>query len=273
MSMTIYQVDSFTAKPFAGNPAGVCLLDGPADEGWMQQVAAEMNLSETAFLYPRDDHYHLRWFTPIAEVPLCGHATLASAHVLFELGILPQDSEAQFATLSGRLTTRLEDGLIWMNFPATPAKPVEPPEPLTKGLGVEPRWVGLSSMQYLVEVDSPTALQGLQPNLARLAQLDMVGVIVTCRGEGKYDFLSRFFAPAVGIPEDPVTGSTHSTLAAYWSERLGKRRMSAYQASARGGTVEVEHLGGRVRIGGKAVTVLRGELLGSGRIGSRRGAS
>ncbi|MEE9465630.1 MAG: PhzF family phenazine biosynthesis protein [Candidatus Neomarinimicrobiota bacterium] len=263
MPITIYQVDSFTAEPFAGNPAGVCLMESPADEGWMQSVAAEMNLSETAFLYPDGGHYNLRWFTPLAEVPMCGHATLASAHILYETGILPPDAEVHFETLSGRLSARRGDDLIWLDFPVTPAEPVEAPKQLIKGLGVdlEMRFVGLSSQQYLVEVDSPATLEGLQPGLVALGELPVVGIIVTCRGEGKYDFLSRFFAPAVGIPEDPVTGSAHSTLGHYWSRHLGKRRMTAYQASARGGEVEVELRGKRIGLGGRALTVMRVELL------------
>lgn len=263
MSITIYQVDAFTDEPFAGNPAGVCLLKNSADESWMQSVAAEMNLSETAFLYPNGDHYRLRWFTPQAEVPLCGHATLASAHILYETGVLPSDAQVHFETLSGRLSARRLDGLIWLDFPVTPAEPVEPPKQLIQGLGadLEMRFVGLSSDQYLVEVDSPATLKGLQPDLAALGKLPVVGIIVTCRGEGKYDFLSRFFAPAVGIPEDPVTGSAHSTLGSYWSQRLGKQRMTAYQASARGGEMEIELRGERIGLGGRAVTVMRVELL------------
>ncbi len=263
MSITIYQVDAFTDEPFTGNPAGVCLLKSPADEGWMQSVAAEMNLSETAFLYPAGGHYNLRWFTPLAEVPLCGHATLASAHILYETGTLPPDDQVHFETLSGRLSAHRAGGLIWLDFPVTPAEPAEPPEQLIEGLGadLEMRFVGLSSQQYLVEVNSPATLKGLQPDQAALGELPVVGIIVTCRGEGKYDFLSRFFAPAVGITEDPVTGSAHSTLGPYWSQRLGKQRMTAYQASARGGEVEVELRGERIGLGSRAVTVMRVELV------------
>jgi PhzF family phenazine biosynthesis protein len=260
-SVPILQVDAFTAVPFAGNPAAVCLLPGPGQASWMQSVAREMNLSETAFLEVQADGYNLRWFTPAVEVDLCGHATLASAHVLFELGYVPPEGEARFHTRSGLLTATQSEGWIALNFPAEPAVPVATPAELARALGVEPVFVGRSRIDYLVEVASEGVVRALRPDFALLAQLPR-GVIVTSRADVsvEYDFVSRFFAPAVGVNEDPVTGSAHCTLGPYWGARLGKGRLSAYQASARGGVVRVGLKGERVTLGGQAVTVLRGEL-------------
>ena len=262
MGQSIIQVDAFTDTPFGGNPAAVCVIPGPAEERWMQQVAAEMNLAETAFLYRDGEDFHLRWFTPTVEVALCGHATLASAHVLWETGVLASTATARFHTQSGVLTATREAERIILDFPATPAVPVEPPVALLEALGVMPVFVGKSQFDYLVEVESPAILRALKPDMARLLTLPARGVIVTSRSDTpEYDFLSRFFCPAVGVPEDPATGSSHCTLAPYWRERLGKDAMVGYQASARGGVVAVRVVGERVHLGGQAVTVLRGELV------------
>lgn len=262
MSQEIFQVDAFTDKPFAGNPAAVCVLPAPADEVWMQNVAAEMNLSETAFLHREEDGFRLRWFTPAVEVSLCGHATLASAHVLWEQGRLTADAEARFQTRSGLLTARRDGDWIELNFPAEPPEPVEVPEGLAEALGVTPRRVGQNRLDYVVEVDSEAVVRDLEPNFAWLKRLSDTGVIVTSRASGSdFDFVSRYFAPAVGIDEDPVTGAAHCCLGPYWAGRLGKDEFLAYQASARGGVVRVRVDGERVYLGGQAVTVMRGELV------------
>jgi PhzF family phenazine biosynthesis protein len=256
----IVQVDSFTSKPFAGNPAAVCVMAAPREEGWMQDVAREMNLSETAFLVPEGDGFQLRWFTPSIEVALCGHATLASAHVLWQDGHLPQGTTARFHTTSGLLTAVQNDGWIEMDFPATENTPCEPPNGLVEALGVKPVYVGKNKFDYLVEVDSEAALRAIQPDHSRLRKLPVRGVIVTARG-ADYDFVSRFFAPGSGIDEDPVTGSAHCALGPYWANKLGKTTLRAFQASARGGEVGVRMQGNRAILSGQAVTVLRGDLL------------
>ena len=262
MTVPIYQVDAFTDTRFSGNPAGVCILPIPADEAWMQNVAMEMNLAETAFLYEQEDGFNLRWFTPAAEVELCGHATLASAHVLWEAGYLEIDQPARFHTLSGLLSAERAGDWIKLDFPATPEQPATPPDELIKALGVTPKYVGLNQFDYLVEVSLEETVRGLKPDLALLKTVTSRGVIVTslARSPG-YDFTSRFFAPAIGIDEDPVTGSAHCCLGPYWGKRLGKRELVGYQASPRGGTVQVRVEGERVILGGQAVTVLRGEFL------------
>jgi PhzF family phenazine biosynthesis protein len=258
----IYQVDAFTDKPFAGNPAAVCLLAEAADEIWMQNVAKEMNLSETAFLVPEADDYILRWFTPAVEVALCGHATLASAHVLWETGKLAADEEARFHTKSGLLTAVLADNWITLNFPAKPETPAETPAGLAEALGVEPVYVGRNAFDYIVEVGSETAVRTLTPNHTSLRTLPVRGVIVTARAEtAGLDFVSRFFAPGSGIDEDPVTGSAHCCLGPYWAGKLGKTEFTAYQASPRGGVVRVSLQGDRVLLQGQAVTILRGQLI------------
>jgi PhzF family phenazine biosynthesis protein len=260
--LPLYQVDAFTDRPFAGNPAAVCLLPAPRDNAWMQNVAAEMNLAETAFLVPRGEDFDLRWFTPAAEVALCGHATLASAHALWESGRLPADRPARFHTRSGLLTCVRVDGQIEMDFPATPPVACPPPDGLAAALGATPRWVGRTRFDLLAELESEAALRAVKPDFARIAALGGRGLIVTARAEtAGYDFVSRFFAPAVAVPEDPVTGSAHCCLAPYWAARLGKDVMTAYQASPRGGVVGVRMTGDRVRLRGGAITVLRGELL------------
>jgi PhzF family phenazine biosynthesis protein len=260
MPVPITQVDAFTAVAFAGNPAAVCILAAPRPAEWMQKVAGEMNLSETAFLDPRPEGYNLRWFTPAAEVDLCGHATLASAHVLWEEGHLPADQTARFHTRSGWLSATRQREWIELDFPATPAEPAETPAELADGLHVEPEFVGRSKFDYIVELESEAMVRQLQPDFKLLGKLAGRGVIVTSRGNSDYDFVSRFFAPAVGIDEDPVTGSAHACLGPFWSARLGKSEMMAYQASARGGVVRVRMKEDRVLLGGQAITVLRGEL-------------
>lgn len=262
MGQRITQVDAFTNSPFGGNPAAVCILPGPADERWMQQVAREMNLAETAFLYRQQDGFQLRWFTPAAEVDLCGHATLASAHVLWEEGHVQPEEQARFSTCSGLLTAERQGAWILLDFPATPAMPAAAPAELVEALGVKLAYVGKNRFDYLVEVDSEETLRALKPDLKLLARVPMRGVMVTSRGaSSEYDFVSRFFAPRVGIDEDPATGSSHCTLAPFWGERLGKQEMMAYQASPRGGVLRVAVHDERIALGGQAVTVLRGELL------------
>lgn len=257
----IVVVDAFADRPFTGNPAAVCVLDGPRDEAWMQALAREMNHSETAYLHPEGDGWRLRWFTPAVEVDLCGHATLAAAHVLWEEGRLPADAEARFDTRSGRLVCRREGGWIGMDFPALPPAAAPPPDGLVEALGAAPTWVGRSRFDYLVEVASEAEVRALRPDLARLRGVETRGVIVTAPAsmEGA-DFVSRFFAPAAGVDEDPVTGSAHCVLAPHWAERLGRAALVGFQASARGGFVRVAAEAGRVRLGGRAVTVLRGTL-------------
>jgi PhzF family phenazine biosynthesis protein len=262
MGIIIYQVDSFTDEPFSGNPAGICLLSDPGEETWMQAVAREMNLSETAFLHPVEDGYGLRWFTPTVEVDLCGHATLASAHILWETGALPPESEARFHTLSGVLTARRDGDWIIMDFPSLPPEAMQSPKGLGEALGIEPVYVGQNRLDLLAVVDTASEVRGLQPDYNQLRSVDSRGVIVTASSDQpEYDFISRAFFPALGIDEDPVTGSAHTSLGPYWSERLGKPEVVGYQASARGGVVKVEVRGDRVDIGGQAVTVMQIDLL------------
>jgi PhzF family phenazine biosynthesis protein len=262
MGLAIYQVDAFTDHLFAGNPAAVCLSPAPREKHWMQMVAREMNLSETAFLHPEDGGWRLRWFTPVVEVALCGHATLASAHVLWEIGQLAPSATARFYTESGLLTAERNGSGIELNFPAKIAVPTEPPAGLAEAVGVKPLAVCRSEFDYLIEVDSAKTLRAMKPDFSRLGELPVRGVIVTARSDQtEFDFVSRFFAPASGVNEDPVTGSAHCTLGPFWQERLSKSDFRAYQASERGGVVKVRVAGGRVFLGGNAVTVLRGELL------------
>src|ERR1051325_1333800 len=262
MSLQIIQVDAFTDRPFAGHPAAVCVLPEPREEKWMQDVAREMNLAETAFLYKQEDGYNLRWFTPTVEVALCGHATLASAHVLWQTGQLSDDTQARFYTQSGLLTADRRGDWIELDFPATPEENAQAPDVLAAGLGVEPKYVGKSVFEYLVEVESEEVLRSLRPNFLMLKPLGVRGVIVTSlSATSQYDFISRYFAPGSGIDEDPVTGSTHCCLGPFWSDRLKRNELTAYQASQRGGVIRVRTNGDRVLISGQAVTVLRCELL------------
>ncbi len=291
MGIPILQVDAFTDRPFAGNPAAVCLLDEPADASWMQAVAQEMNLSETAFLHPAGgdlgvgdlgvseiggravagnvpdaSHYHLRWFTPAAEVELCGHATLASAHALWESGRVPRDQAIVFHTLSGPLIARPAEEGIELDFPATPVTAAEAPPGLLAALGLGSaavEFTGRNRFDYLVAVADAATVRGLAPDFGRLRALEMRGIMVTSTSDDeRCDFVSRFFAPAVGVDEDPVTGSAHCTLGPYWREILGHDTMVAYQASARGGRLRVTVRGERVLLAGRAVTVMVGELAG-----------
>lgn len=286
MGLKIWQVDSFAREPFRGNPAGVCILTEPREDAWMQAVAREMNLSETAFLSRREDGFGLRWFTPAVEVELCGHATLASAHILWETGALPPEAAARFHTKSGLLTAARRGEEIELDFPATPDEPAEPPPGLAEALGTNLKYVGRSRHDYLVEVKSEAIVRGLRPDHARLRTLPVRGVIVTSAAAGAAqtagaggrsrvaanstspdapatdcDFVSRFFAPGAGIDEDPVTGSAHCCLAPFWSRRFGRTELVGWQVSARGGIVRVRVEGPRVRLGGRAITVLRGELV------------
>lgn len=264
MGTPIFQVDAFTDQPFRGNPAAVCLLAAPADEAWMQQVAAEMNLAETAFLHPVADGFQLRWFTPTVEVDLCGHATLASAHVLWESGRLAEEETARFHTRSGLLTATRVDDWIELNFPVTPPTPVDLPTGLLAALGIaHARHTGKTQFDYFIEVADEATLRQLTPDFTALGRFPTRGVIVTSRAtSADYDFVSRFFAPAAGIPEDPVTGSAHCGLTPYWRAQLGKDALVAFQASARGGLLHVHQRGDRVYLRGQAVTVLYGDLLG-----------
>ena len=292
-TILVHIVDAFSRHPFSGNPAAVCLLRQPAPEQWMQAVASETNLSETAFLVPDQgtgrervptprDHqaavpssgdleptFSLRWFTPVAEVELCGHATLASAHVLWETGILAQDEPARFDTLSGLLTATRAGEWIEMDFPATPAEETDIPPGLPEALGLvgRPLFFGATRFDFFLEVGSEATVRGLSPDFKRLRDLGVRGLIVTSRSQGTpdrsdqgYDFVSRFFAPGFGIDEDPVTGSAHCSLGPYWSQKLGKPELVGFQASARGGIVRVKPRGDRVIIAGVAVTTMRGEL-------------
>lgn len=266
MGQTIVQVDAFTDRPFAGNPAAVCVLPGPCDERWMQDVAREMNLSETAFLYREGDAYRLRWFTPDVEVDLCGHATLASAHVLWEDGHLAPVAVARFQTRSGLLTAARDGSWIELDFPSTPVGPEQPETAalLEQALKAPVRLAALSRFDCLAEVESEEVLRAVAPDFGRLAELPVRGVIVTSRASSAgFDFVSRFFAPRVGINEDPVCGSAHCTLGPFWAERLHKSDLLGYQASARGGIIRVRVRGDRIGLGGQAVTVIRGALVDS----------
>jgi PhzF family phenazine biosynthesis protein len=264
----VVQVDAFTSAPFRGNPAAVCLLETWRDEAWLQAVAGEMNLSETAFLRRRSDGFDLRWFTPTTEVRLCGHATLASAHVLWEDGELAPSQEACFHTRSGLLLARREADWIGLDFPALPVAPGGVPAAVAAALGVQPLFSGMNGGgAQLVEVAHAEEVRRMTPDLRALAEVGPHGTIVTARADDeRADFVSRFFAPALGVPEDPVTGSAHCTLGPYWAARLGKTEVIGFQASARGGTVRVRTAGagvgpGRVHLVGQAVTVLRGTLV------------
>lgn len=264
--MPMYHVDAFTNRPFAGNPAAVCFLTDQRPASWMQAVAAEMNLSETAFFRPTEEgSWQLRWFTPRVEVDLCGHATLATAHVIWATDMADQGETLRFHTRSGVLTAR-RDGLdIVLDFPAKVAEAAPPPPGLIEALGQDARHTASNRMDWLVELADESSVRALQPDLARLAQVEARGVIVTARADAgqPYDFVSRFFAPAVGVPEDPVTGSAHCALAPYWSQRLGKNNLLGYQASERGGHVGMRlHADrpGRVELLGQAITTMQGVI-------------
>jgi PhzF family phenazine biosynthesis protein len=298
MPIPIYTVDAFTSERFAGNAAAVCLLARARDEAWMQLVAREMNLSETAFLVPRGEGFDLRWFTPTVEVDLCGHATLGSAHVLWETKTIAPDRPARFHTKSGLLTCTRDGERIAMDFPAKIAVEAAPPPELVRALGVRARFAGNNKMDWLVEVESEAMVRALKPDLALLKTIPVRGVIVTARAGDKtrnndstrtndstptkhtartgnaarstsnaasdqsnYDFVSRFFAPRAGVDEDPVTGSAHCCLAPYWGTKLEKKELVGWQASARGGEVRMKWSGERVELSGHAITIVRGELV------------
>lgn len=264
MQPNLIQVDAFTNTPFSGNPAAVCLLNKSQEDIWMQKVAQEMNLSETAFILPQADGFNLRWFTPAVEVPLCGHATLASAHVLWSEGHLASNQAAHFHTKSGLLIARKQGNWIELNFPANPSVEITAPPELNQALGVPLKSVWQNSLGYLVEVESAEIVTQLQPNFELLKTLSISDVIVTTQGDSnsEYDFISRFFAPGLGINEDPVTGAAHCCLAPFWRNKLLKEQFLAYQASNRGGVVKVHYDGGkRVFLSGQAVTVMRGNLI------------
>jgi PhzF family phenazine biosynthesis protein len=263
MGLTIWQVDAFADAPFTGNPAAVCILPAPREDAWMQALGREMNLSETAFLVRRDDGSHdLRWFTPEFEVDLCGHATVASAHVLWEEGFLRPDEGARFHSKSGPLGARRDGDWIELDFPATPPEPADAPPAIAQALKAVPVYTGRTRFDYFLEIESERAVRALAPDMTLLKTVRTRGVIVTSRASMPgYDYVCRFFAPGGGVDEDPVTGSAQSALGPYWQERLGKDELMGYQASARGGTLRVRPRGERVLIAGKAVTVLKGELL------------
>jgi PhzF family phenazine biosynthesis protein len=257
MAQKISIVDAFTDKPFCGNPAAVCLLDAPISETRMKQIAAEINLSETAFLMPEEKGYRLRWFTPTSEVKLCGHATLASAHVLWEQKITSAE-ELEFYTLSGILTARKCKEGTELNFPVEPVESVSLPEGMIEAIGAEPIYTGKTEVRYLVELDTAERVRSLKPNISKILDFPPGRIVVTARSDDPhYDFISRYFAPGVGIPEDPVTGSTHCALAFYWAEKLKKKDFLALQASPRGGVMKAILDGERVRLIGKAVTVMQ----------------
>jgi len=258
MKIPIYQVDAFTDRLFAGNPAAVCPLEDWLAPEIMQNIAAENNLSETAFFVKKDRIFELRWFTPATEVDLCGHATLASGHVLYSHLGYTEDRIA-FSTMSGEVGVTRSDGRLVLDFPATPPSPAEIKEELIRGLGREPK-EALKSRDYLAVFDNEDEILTLQPDFSVLRKLDCLGIIVTAEGKGS-DFVSRFFAPAVGINEDPVTGSAHTTLVPFWSERLKKNSLHAFQLSRRRGELFCQYSGDRVKIGGHAVTFFTGEII------------
>jgi PhzF family phenazine biosynthesis protein len=273
--MNLYIVDAFTGVPFRGNPAAVCLVEAPMAAALMQKIAFEMNLSETAFIMPRPDPggggpvgaagFQLRWFTPKVEVDLCGHATLASAHVLWETGRVKPGATIRFHTRSGALSANSGAGRwIELDFPAEPPEASSPPEGLLRALSVEPLYVGKTRFDFFVETASEEAVREMRPDFGLLEKVRCRGVIVTAKGTD-CDFVSRFFAPAVGVREDPVTGSAHCSLAPYWREKLGKDAFTAHQVSERGGILRVRVDGGRTYISGQAVTVLEGKLVRSSR--------
>jgi PhzF family phenazine biosynthesis protein len=262
MKQKIYQVDAFTSKPFLGNPAAVCILESPWEDSRMQILAQEMNLSETAFLQRLESGYSLRWFTPLTEVDLCGHATLASAHILWETGLLDPDEEAKLHTRSGLLTAVRKGEWLEMNFPAIPETPSQLLPGLAEAVGVVPVYVGEIYFAYLILVESEEEVRGLQPNFSHLKNLTDKGVIVTSESTMPMaDFVSRFFAPGAGIDEDPVTGSAHACLGPFWANRLGRQSLTGFQASTRGGFVRVHVKREHVLISGQAITVMVGELL------------
>ncbi|KAA3635091.1 MAG: PhzF family phenazine biosynthesis protein [Calditrichaeota bacterium] len=261
MNLTLYQVDAFTSKPFSGNPAAVCITEIALDEKLMQQIAMENNLSETAFLYPEKNGYNLRWFTPAVEVELCGHATLASAHIIWEVNKFPHDKEISFYTQSGELNAAYTKDGIQLDFPSKEAEEVAAPDRLLEALGVNAVYIGKSKFDYLVELNSADEIRNCNPNFSELKKLQVRGIMITAKSdENRYDFISRFFAPGAGVDEDPVTGSAHCTLTPYWAKKMNKSVLRAYQASKRGGELLVRFNGERTNLIGNAVTMMKFEL-------------
>ncbi len=257
----IVLIDAFTSISFKGNPAAVCLMDQPGDEDWMKKIAREMNLSETAFLYPFEGGYHLRWLTPTSEVDLCGHGTLATAHMLYEDGHEPADRPIKFKTRVGWVSANKEDDYIILNFPVNTPEEIEAPTDLLDAIGAEASYVGIYPKSYLVELESDSIVRGLKPNLTALEKLDRPKVCVTAYdSSGVADFVSRLFAPAIGIPEDPVNGNSHTALTPYWSAKLGKETLISHYVSERGGEIKVKLDPNCVKISGKALTVSRSKI-------------
>lgn len=262
MSLDVCVVDAFAEKPFTGNPAAVVLLDGPRDDAWRLAVAAEFNLSETAFLEAAGDSWKLRWFTPTTEVPLCGHATLAAAHALWSWGRLAPSAPALFDTASGRLEARKDGEYVLLDLPALPPRPAAPPKGLVAALGETPLWLGETEQEFVLELDSEQRVREARPDLAVWKTLTKKGLVLTAPSKrAVHDVVSRCFYPSQGIDEDPVTGSAHCALGPYWAGRLKKPVLNCYQASRRGGVLLVRPKDGRVELGGRAVTVWRGSLL------------
>jgi PhzF family phenazine biosynthesis protein len=259
MRTPIFQIDAFTTRRFAGNPAAVMPMDSFLADAALQAIAAENNLAETAFLVPEGGDYRLRWFTPTIEVPLCGHATLASAAVVMER-LEPGRSTVVFHSVSGPLTVKRADAGYVMDFPVRPSEPVSAPPGLAEALGVVPSEVFVNAFNYMALLESAQVLRALAPDMAALARMDRSGVIVTAAGDGIYDFVSRYFAPAKGIPEDPVTGAAHCMLAPYWAKRLGKTEFRAFQASRRGGEILCRLAGDRIQLEGACVFYLEGQV-------------
>jgi PhzF family phenazine biosynthesis protein len=261
MGYRLAQVDAFSDQPFSGNPAAVCILTKPVSDSWMHNLAMEMNLSATAFLLEEEEGYNLRWFTPAREVELCGHATLAAAHTLWDLGYLKPHQEAHFSTLSGTLNAQFRESWIELDFPAEPEQRSTHPKELVEGLGVPVAYVGKNRFDYLVAIESEEVLRGIKPDFSILTKLQARGVVVTARSSNReFDFVSRWFGPQVGINEDQVTGSAHCCLALYWADILKKAELVAYQASQRGGVVRMRLKGDRVFLSGQAVTIFTGEV-------------
>ena len=257
-----FQIDAFTQERFRGNPAAVLVLEAYPDDATMLAIAAENNLAETAFVVPDGGHYHLRWFTPRLEVPLCGHATLASAAVVLER-LTPERDTVTFETLSGPLHVSRQDDVYRLDLPARPSEPIEVPDAIIQALGAEPAQVWVNSFNYMAVFDDADRVRQLAPDMAAVAALDRLGVIATAPGDrvnAAHDMVSRYFAPAKGIPEDPVTGAAHCTLAPYWSGRLGKTELRAHQASARGGEMTCRLAGDRVELEGACVFVIEGQM-------------
>jgi predicted PhzF superfamily epimerase YddE/YHI9 len=256
----LIHVDAFTDRPFSGNPAAVCVLDAPADPAWMQSLAAELSLPATAFVWPRDSEFELRWFTSVAELSLCGHGTLATAHVLVERGDAAPETSICFHTPAGTLSARHTGSAIELDFPAEPSTTVEPPPALLRALDQQPANVERNRLDYVVELASEDAVRAFRPDLDALREVETRGLIVTAAASGDGEFVSRFFAPRLGLSEDHVTGSAHCCLGPYWRQRLARDQLIGRQLSPRGGVVRVEVRGERVRLAGQAVTVWRGEL-------------